>query len=135
MVYSSTSPSTPFYNNQSITQTERVEEGEQFLQVLHSIPLKDKTESVTAGLQDHVISLLKKQSSQNVQTISNYVLAMNIEVNPSIHHRSNQIRTLSYISEFPFLCWIINCNYWSNHCSFAMTKYCYIIWVHFWLLY
>ena len=67
---------------------------------MHSIPLDKKIELVTAGLQDHVVSLLKKQSSQNAETIADYIIAMNVEVNPSIHHKSAQIVTLCYISNF-----------------------------------
>ena len=62
--------------------------------------LDDKIESVTAGLQDYYVRLIKKQLSQNAETIADYIFAMNIEVNPSMHHRSSQIRTLCYLSEF-----------------------------------
>jgi hypothetical protein len=72
-------------NNQSTMQKTRV---------------NDKIESVTTGLQDYYVRLLKKQSSQNAETIPDYIFAMNIEVNPYMHHRSSQIRTLSYLSEF-----------------------------------
>ena len=62
--------------------------------------LDNKIESVTTDLQDYYVRLLKKQQSQNAEKIADYILAMNIEVNPSIHHRTNQIRTLSYLSKF-----------------------------------
>jgi len=99
---SSSSPSSvSVYNNQPTTQTAAVNEEGQFSLSLHPVQLgNNKIESVTAGLQGHYISLLKKQSSENAETIADYVIAMNIEVNPSIAHRSNQIRTLSYLSEF-----------------------------------
>jgi hypothetical protein len=100
MVHLSSSPSTPFYNNQSITQTATVKEEGQFPSLLHSVQSDNKVESVTVGLQDYFVRLLKKQSSQNAEAIADYILAMNVEVNPSIHHRTNQIRTLSYFSEF-----------------------------------
>jgi hypothetical protein len=104
MVRSSSSSwpsSVSFYNNQPTTQTAAVNEEGQFSPSLYSVQLgSNKIESVTAGLQGHYISLLKKQSSENAETIADYVFAMNIEVNPSIAHRSNQIRTLSYLSEF-----------------------------------
>jgi hypothetical protein len=103
MVHSSSSSpsSVSFYDNQPIIQTAAVNEEGQFSPSLYSVQLgSNKIESVTAGLQGHYISLLKKQSSENAETIADYVLAMNVEVNPSIAHRSNQIRTLSYLSEF-----------------------------------
>ena len=100
MVRSSSSSSIPFYNNQSITQTSPLKEGTQFSPSMHSSRLDYKIESVTAGLQDHFVNLLKKQLSQNAETIADYILAMNVEVNPSIHHRINQIRTLIYLSKF-----------------------------------
>jgi hypothetical protein len=107
MVSSSSSesslPSTSSYyisNQSTIIKKEAVKEQGQISSSLYSTRLDDKTESVTAGLQAHLVSLLKKQSSQNAETIADYVLAMNIEVNPSIHHRTNQIRTLSYLSDF-----------------------------------
>ena len=28
----------------------------------------------------------------------------------------------------------VDCNSWSNRCSFTMTNYCYPAWVNFWLL-
>jgi integrase/recombinase XerD len=98
---SSSLPSTSSYyiNNQSTIQKNSVKEQGQ-ISSLYSTRLDDKIESVTAGLQDYFVRLLKKQSSQNAETIADYILAINIEVNPSIHHRSNQIRTLSYLSEF-----------------------------------
>jgi hypothetical protein len=55
---------------------------------------------VTTGLQDYYVRLLKKQQSHNAETIADFILAINIEVNLSIHHRTNQIRTLSYLSKF-----------------------------------
>jgi hypothetical protein len=62
--------------------------------------VNDKIELITTGLQDYYVRLLKKQSSQYAETIPDYIFAMNIEVNPYVHHRSSQIRTLSYLSEF-----------------------------------
>ena len=56
--------------------------------------------SVTTGIQNHFVNLLIKQSSQNAETIADYILAMNVEVNPSIHHRTNQIRTLATFQIF-----------------------------------
>jgi hypothetical protein len=94
------SPSSYYISNQSTIQKNSVKEQGQISSSLYSTRLDDKIESVTAGLQDHFVRLLKKQSSQNAETIADYILAINIEVNPSIHHKTNQIRTLSYLSEF-----------------------------------
>ena len=88
---------TSFFYNQSIIQTSTAQE-EQFVPPSNSID--NKITLATAGLQNHFVDLLKKQSSQNAETIADYVLAMNVEVNPSIHHMTNQIRTLSYLSNF-----------------------------------
>jgi hypothetical protein len=67
----------------------------------------DNIESITSGLQQHVVNMLRKQSIQNAETIADYVLAITMEVNPSIQHKSSQIVTLCYISNFhkqkPFL--------------------------------
>ena len=60
MIRSSSSSSIPFYNNQSITQTSTLKEGTQFSPSLDSSRLDYKIESVTAGLQDHFVNLLKK---------------------------------------------------------------------------
>ena len=95
MVRSSALPSTPSYsyyisNDDNYNQST----------IQRKTRLDEKIESVTAGLQDYFIRLLKEQSSQNAETICDYVLAINIESNASLHHRSSQIRTLSYISNF-----------------------------------
>lgn len=107
MVISSSSSSIHSSNNRSITQATSLKGELQLSPSLYSSKLNDKIKLVTAGLLDHYVNLLKKQSSQNAETIADYVCAMNVEINPSIHHRTNQIRTLSYISGFhnqkPFL--------------------------------
>jgi hypothetical protein len=107
MVISSSSSSIHSSNNRSITQATSLKGELQLSSSLYSSKLNDKIKLVTAGLLDHYVNLLKKQSSQNAETIADYVCAMNVEINPSIHHRTNQIRTLSYISGFhnqkPFL--------------------------------
>jgi integrase len=105
---SSYSGSIHFYNQSIMQKTTTAEEEEQFLSPLNSVGLdNNKITSVTAGLQNHFVNLLKKQSGQNAETIADYILAMNVEVNPSNHYRTSQIRTLSYLSEFhkqkPFL--------------------------------
>ena len=57
-------------------------------------------ESITSGLQQHFVNMLRKQSIQGAETIANYVIAITMEVNPSIQHKSSQIVTLCYISNF-----------------------------------
>jgi integrase len=99
-----------YNNNQSITQTptSTLKDAGRFTSSLKSVrPLDDKIESITSGLQQHFVNLLSKQSDQNAETIADYILAMIIEVNPSIQYRSTQIITLCYFSNFhkqkPFL--------------------------------
>jgi hypothetical protein len=91
-------PSTSSYYISNQSKKNSVKEQGQISSSLYSTRLDDKIESVTADLQDHFVHLLKKQSSQNAETIADYILAMNTEVNPSIHHRLTQIVTLCYIS-------------------------------------
>ena len=76
---SSSLPSTSHYyisNNQSIIQKTR---------------LDDKIESATINLQQYFANILKKQSNQNTETISDCVIAIIIEVNPTIQHNSGHI--------------------------------------------
>jgi integrase/recombinase XerD len=57
-------------------------------------------EVATAGLNHHFIKLLNDQSKQNAYTISEYVIAMNSEINPSTSHREGQLKILCYLSDF-----------------------------------
>src|SRR6266487_6168572 len=57
-------------------------------------------EAATAGLNRHFVRLLKEQSNQNAFTISEYVLAMYSEINPSASHRESHLKTLCYLSDF-----------------------------------
>jgi len=82
-VLSTSLSSISFYNNQSASQTAAFKET-QFSTSLDSTLLDNKIKSITAGLQDNLVNLLKKQSSQNAEIIADYVLAMNIEVNPQL---------------------------------------------------
>jgi integrase len=59
-----------------------------------------KVKLVTEGLQSYHAALLKKQSKQNALAIVDYLLALNTEINPSLAYKSNQLRTLTYPSEF-----------------------------------
>lgn len=62
--------------------------------------LDGKIESATSGLQQYFFNILRKQSNQNAETIVDYVIAITIEVNPSIQHKSSQIITLCHVSNF-----------------------------------
>ena len=62
--------------------------------------MKKKLKAVTAGLLNYHTTLLNKQSIQNALTIIDYLLVLNIEINPSLSYKSNQLRTLCYLSEF-----------------------------------
>ena len=57
-------------------------------------------EAATVGLDLRFVRLLKKQSKQNAFTISEYVLAMNSEINPSLSYKEGQLKTLCYLSDF-----------------------------------
>jgi integrase len=57
-------------------------------------------EAATAGLSHHFFKLLNDQSRQNAYTISEYVIAMNSEINPSASHREGQLKILCYLSDF-----------------------------------
>jgi hypothetical protein len=53
-------------------------------------------EAAITGLDSYPARLLQRQSKQNALIISKYILAMNVEVNPSSSHKDNQIKTLCY---------------------------------------
>jgi integrase len=57
-------------------------------------------EAATAGLSHHFFKLINDQSKQNAYTISEYVIAMNSEINPSASHREGQLKILCYLSDF-----------------------------------
>ena len=57
-------------------------------------------EAATAGLSHHFSKLLNDQSKQNAFTISEYLIAMNSEINPSASHREGQLKILCYLSDF-----------------------------------
>jgi integrase/recombinase XerD len=57
-------------------------------------------EAATAGLSHRFFKLLNDQSKQNAYTISEYVIAMNSEINPSASHREGQLKILCYLSDF-----------------------------------
>jgi integrase len=63
--------------------------------------LEAKIKIATEGLIPHFAAKLRRlKSKQNIETICDYIIAINAETNPSIPHRQNQLQTLCYISEF-----------------------------------
>src|SRR5919197_5244299 len=59
-----------------------------------------KLKLATTGLPDSYTIHLKKQSNQNALTIVDYILALNIEVNPSLTYKADQLKSLAYLSLF-----------------------------------
>ena len=59
----------------------------------------DNLKAAISGFKDYHVNLLKRQSKQNALAITNYLLAMNEEVNPSTSHKISQIITLCQLSE------------------------------------
>jgi hypothetical protein len=60
--------------------------------------LERKIAIATEGFVDHITTKLRLQSKQNIETICDYILAMNAEVNPSLAHKRNQMQILCYLS-------------------------------------
>ena len=78
----------------AITGTVLEEEKERF-------GLGQKIVNATQGLNNHFIKLLKKQLlDSNIETICDYILAINAESNPSLNHKRNQLQVLCYLSEY-----------------------------------
>jgi integrase/recombinase XerD len=70
--------------------------------------LERKIAIATEGFVDHITTKLRRlQSKQNIETICDYILAMNAEVNPSLAHKRNQMQILCYLSthckQMPFI--------------------------------
>src|SRR3954467_4002534 len=60
-----------------------------------------KLDNATEGFTDHFVRLLKKQVLEsNIETICDYILAINTESDPSVNHKRNQLQILCYLSEF-----------------------------------
>jgi integrase/recombinase XerD len=102
------------YYNDINNQREQKEETEEELKLERKITI------ATDGLVNYVIRKLRSLEEQktsslpsssstisiaivgkrNIETICDYLIAMNAEVNPTIMHRRNQLLVLSYLSEF-----------------------------------
>jgi integrase/recombinase XerD len=65
---------------------------------LRRLELKTSSSSSTAITATTAVSIIVGR--QNTETICNYIIAMNAEVNPSAMHRKNQLEVLCYLSEF-----------------------------------
>jgi hypothetical protein len=61
---------------------------------------EEAASAATAGLNLRFVRLLEEQSKQNACTISEYLLAMNSEINPSVSYKESQLKTLCYLSDF-----------------------------------
>lgn len=62
--------------------------------------LERKIAIATQGFTDYFINKLRRQSEQNTTIICDYILAMNVEVNPVLANKQNQTQILCYLSEF-----------------------------------
>ena len=57
--------------------------------------LERKIAIATDGLQPQFIRKLKhRDTTKNIETICDYIIAMNAEINPSLMHKANQITVL-----------------------------------------
>src|SRR5919107_3565389 len=66
-----------------------------------SLKLERKIAIATEGLNDYVVKRLSNlKTSENIETICNYIIAMNAEINPAIMYRKNQILILCHLSEY-----------------------------------
>jgi hypothetical protein len=87
----------------TIVKKEKEEEEERKGKEEEGLPslLEQKIANATEGFNNHYINLLKKQSlKSNIETICDYIFAINAEVNPSLNHKRNQLQILCYLSEF-----------------------------------
>lgn len=86
-----------------------------------SSSLERKIAIATEGLTDYVARRLRKigtrrsQQQQDIETICDYIIAMNAEINPSIMYRKNQIVVLCYLLEFNYNHHNSNNNYDNNN--------------------
>jgi hypothetical protein len=64
--------------------------------------LERKIAIATRGLDNHfIIHLRRLQRRQNIETICNYIIAMNTEINPVLAHKKDQLQVLCYyLSEY-----------------------------------
>lgn len=54
--------------------------------------LERKIAIASEGFVDHITTKLRLQSKQNIETICDYILATNAEVNPSLAHSETKCR-------------------------------------------
>jgi hypothetical protein len=62
----------------------------------------DKFKIATSGILGYCINILNRlqsKSKENASTIIDYLFSMHNEINPSINYKTNQIVTLSQLSE------------------------------------
>ena len=63
--------------------------------------LERKIAIATEGLVNYVIKKLKSiKLKENIETLCDYVIAMNAEINPNIMYKKNQILIICFLSEF-----------------------------------
>jgi hypothetical protein len=60
--------------------------------------LADNNNEVAAKIKIKIKE--NKIGRQNIETICDYLIAMNAEINPSLMHKRNQMQVLCYLSEF-----------------------------------
>jgi hypothetical protein len=92
-----------------------------------SSSLERKIAIATEGLTDYVARRLRKigtrrSQQQDIETICDYIIAMNAEINPSIMYRKNQIVALCYLLEFNYNHHNSNNNYDNNNNQNSFLK-------------
>jgi hypothetical protein len=90
-------PTTPFSSSIPNTTTTATDDDNALL--LSS--LERKIAIATEGLLNHIGKRLRSlRAKQDIETVCNYVILMNAEINPSAAYRKNQIMILCHLSEF-----------------------------------
>jgi hypothetical protein len=59
-----------------------------------------KIQTATDGLQQHYTNLLFRMLKQNALAVSDFIISMNSEINPSNNHRMNCIEVIGQLSKF-----------------------------------
>jgi hypothetical protein len=63
--------------------------------------LESKIRIITAGMINHFGNKIRLlQNTENIETICDYISAMNTEINPSIFNKQSNIQVLCLLSEF-----------------------------------
>jgi hypothetical protein len=63
--------------------------------------LESKIRIITAGMINHFGNKIRRlQHTENIETICDYISAMNTEINPSIFNKQSYIQVLCLLSEF-----------------------------------